>query len=175
MLVAVAASAQVYVGGQVGLWRNTDDNHTRFSIVPDVGYNISDKWAIGVGIGYSYNYTSGFKTNVLAVSPYARFTAAKLGPVSFMLDGGAAFTTLNVKGKDAGSDSFNAWQIGIEPAVKVYLSKRIDFIASIGFLGYRDYDDTGIEGFDYRNAYGEKGFGFSLSSNNLTFGMIYNF
>lgn len=28
LLATVAASAQVYVGGEVGLWRNTDDNHT---------------------------------------------------------------------------------------------------------------------------------------------------
>lgn len=50
MLVAIAASAQVYVGGQVGLWRNTDDNHSKFSIAPEVGYNLSDKWAVGIGI-----------------------------------------------------------------------------------------------------------------------------
>lgn len=179
MLVAIAASAQVYVGGQVGLWRNTDDNHSKFSIAPEVGYNLSDKWAIGIGIGYAYNYVDGFKTNAFAVSPYARFTAAKLGPVSFLLDGGFDFSTVKFKTKkmlgQEFDDSYNAWAIGIKPAVKVNLSKNIDFIASLGFLGYRDYDDTGVEGFDYSSVYGEKGFGFSFSGNDLSFGVIYNF
>lgn len=175
MLVAIVASAQVYVGGQVGFWRNADDNHTTFNIVPEVGYTLSDKWAIGIGLGYGYGYNDGFKTNVFGVSPYARYTVAKLGPVSFLLDGGFDFNTVSLKAKHGDSDSYNAWAVGVTPAVKVNLSKNIDFIASVGFLGYRDYDDTGVKGFDYSSVYGEKGFGFSLSGNDLKFGVIYNF
>lgn len=174
MLVAVVASAQVYVGGQVGLWRNTDANHTSFSIQPEVGYNLSDKWAIGIGVGYAYNYNDGLKVNAATVNPYARYTVAKAGPVSFLLDGGFGFSTAKAKMDGYSSDSYNAWEIGITPAVKVSLAKNVDFIASLGFLGYRDNDDA-AEGIDLSKVYGEKGFGFSFSSNDLKFGVIYNF
>lgn len=173
MFIAVTASAQVYVGGQVGLWRNTDANHTSFNIAPEVGYNLSDKWAVGTEIGYVYDYSNGLKTNGVGIAPYARYTAAKFGPVSLIFDGGFGFLTCKYKYDGHESDSYNAWKIGVTPGVKVSLAKNVDFIASLGFLGYRDNDD--IEGLDVSPAFGEKGFGFSFSSQDLQFGVIYNF
>ncbi len=178
MIISIAASAQVYVGGQVGLWRNTDANNTNLGIEPEVGYNINDKWAVGTGVGYVYDYYKGVKTNAFEFSPYARYTVAKFGPASFLLDGGIAFSTVKAKKGSFKSDSYNAWQIGVTPVLKVNLAKKFDFIASLGFLGYRDYDDINIPGEDpdlLSDVYGEKGFGFSLSSNDLKFGIIYNF
>ncbi len=184
LLATVAASAQVYVGGEVGFWRNTDDNHTTFTIAPQVGYNLSDKWAIGTEIGYNHDYSKGWSTNGFEIAPYARYTVAKAGPVSFILDGGFGFSTYKAKYNkdtklgdvDYESDSFNAWEVGITPGVKVSLAKNVDFIASLGFLGYRDNDDA-----DKDNAvvsshsFGEHGFGFHFNSNDLKFGVIYNF
>lgn len=177
LLATVAASAQVYVGGEVGLWRNTEDNHTSFTVAPQVGYNINDKWAVGLEFAYTHEYLNGLKANAAGVAPYARYTVAKAGPVSFLLDGGVGFATCKYKYDKHESDSYNAWQIGISPAVKVSLTKKVDFIASLGFLGYRDNDDS--SDFDGDKvaapAFGEKGFGFSFSSNDLKFGVVYNF
>ncbi len=187
LIVAVcslAASAQVYVGGQVGLWRNTDDNHTSFNLAPELGYKLSDQWDLGLSIGFAHNYYDGTKVNGFQVDPYVRYTVAKAGPVSFFLDGGFGFATAKAKRGDVESDSFNQWQIGIKPGVKVSLSKKVDFIASMGFLGYRDNDDvkvTGIGNLDnfvedaIPSVYGEKGFGFDFKTSNLKFGLIYNF
>lgn len=177
LLATVAASAQVYVGGEVGLWRNTDDNHTSFTVAPQVGYNLNDKWAIGLEFMYNHEYYDGVKANGAGVAPYARYTVAKAGPVSFMLDGGVGFATYKAKYKEYESDSYNAWQIGITPAIKVSLTKKVDFIASLGFLGYRDNDDMAdVDGEKVSApAFGEKGFGFSFSSNDLKFGVVYNF
>ena len=180
LVMTVAASAQGYVGGEVGFWRNTDDNHTTFTLVPQIGYNISDKWAIGTEIGYAHDYSDGWKTNAFEIAPYARYTVAKAGPVSFFLDGGFGFATAKAKydGKyvEHESDSFNAWQIGITPGVKVSLAKNVDFIASVGFLGYRDNDDIELENAaSYNSPFGEKGFGFHFNSNDLKFGVVYNF
>ncbi len=36
--MSLTASAQVYVGGEVGAWRNSDANTTTVSIQPEVGY-----------------------------------------------------------------------------------------------------------------------------------------
>lgn len=181
LIVAVcslAASAQAYVGGQVGLWRNTDANHTSFNLAPELGYKLSDQWDLGLSIGFAHDYEKGLKINGFEVDPYVRYTVAKAGPVSFFLDGGFGFATVKAKKGDWKSDSYNMWQIGIKPGVKVSLSKKVDFIASMGFLGYRDNDDvTGINDLDERipSIYGEKGFGFDFSTNDLKFGLIYNF
>lgn len=187
LIVAVcslAASAQVYVSGQVGLKRNTDANHTSFNLAPELGYKLSNQWELGLSIGFAHNYYDGTKVNGFEVDPYVRYTVAKAGPVSFFLDGGFGFATAKAKRGDWKSDSYNMWQIGIKPGVKVSLSKKVDFIASMGFLGYRDNDDvkvTGIDAIDdiFEDAspsvYGEKGFGFDFSTSNLKFGLIYNF
>ena len=187
LIVAVcslAASAQAYVGGQVGLWRNTDANHTSFNLAPELGYKLSNQWDLGLSIGFAHDYNKGLKLNGFEVDPYVRYTVAKAGPVSFFLDGGFGFATAKAKKGDRKSDSYNMWQIGIKPGVKVSLSKKVDFIASMGFLGYRDNDDvkvTGIDAIDdiFEDAspsvYGEKGFGFDFSTSNLKFGLIYTF
>lgn len=183
-ICSLAASAQVYVGGQVGLWRNTDANHTSFNLAPELGYKLSNQWELGLSIGFAHNYYDGTKVNGFEVDPYVRYTVAKAGPVSFFLDGGFGFATAKAKRGDWKSDSFNQWQIGIKPGVKVSLSKKVDFIASMGFLGYRDNDDVKVTGIGDLNdfvedaipsVYGEKGFGFDFKTSNLKFGLIYNF
>ena len=60
------------------------------------------------------------------------------------------------------------------PGVKVSLTKSVDFIAALGFLGYRDNDDPDFKGLG-GHPYGEKGFGFHFNTNDLKFGVIYNF
>lgn len=177
LLATVAASAQVYVGGEVGLWRNFEDNHTSFTIAPQIGYNINEKWAVGLDFAYAHEYYDGIKVDAAGVAPYARYTVAKAGPVSFLLDGGVGFLTYKYKVEDYDSDSYNSWQIGISPGIKVSLTKKVDFIASLGFLGYRDNDDDfQVDGEKVSApSFGEKGFGFSFSSNDLKFGVVYNF
>ena len=171
LVMTVAASAQVFVGGEVGFWRNTDDNHTTFNVAPQIGYNLNNEWALGIEIGYEHDYKKGWKTNGVGVAPFARYTAGKVGPVALIFDGGFGFNTYSVKYKDNDSDeSYNSWEIGIKPGVKVSLAKNVDFIASLGFFGYRDNDNNKIA-----RPYGEKGFGFDFSTNDLRFGVVYNF
>lgn len=168
-VVTLTASAQVYVGGEVGFWRNYSDNHTMFSINPEVGYNLDENWAIGTTIGYNYNYLEGAKINAFEVAPYARYTYAKFDAVSLFLDGGFGFQTYKVKpshGKS--SDAQNGWYVGIKPGVKVDLTSKLSFVAHVGFLGYMDSDDN-------QSAWGEDGFGVKLNGNNLQFGLYYNF
>lgn len=170
LLIAVAAiasltaSAQVYVGGEVGFWRNHSQNETKFSIAPEVGYNLSDNWAIGVNFAYKYEYNDGAKRNSVGVNPYARYTFAKFGPVNLFADGGFEFYTSKWKG----GDSENYWGIGVKPGVAVNLTEKLSFVSHIGFLGYRDSNDHATnKGFD--------GFGFDLDATNVTFGLFYNF
>lgn len=163
-LASLTASAQVYVGGEVGLWRNDDADVTTFTIAPEAGYQLSDKWAIGLQFGYAHASMDELDANAFTVNPYVRFNAVSFGPVTLFLDGGFGFGTYKVED----SDSQNSWQIGIQPGVKVALHKNIDFVAHAGFLGFRDNEDK-------VSAFGEDGFGFHLNSQDLSFGLLFNF
>ena len=163
-LMGVTASAQVYVGGSASFWRNMDDNQTSFTIAPEVGYNLTENWDLGIEFGYGYAYNSGLKLNALEVSPYARYTFAKFGAVSLFADITAGVQSYKIKG----ADSQTGWQAGVKPGVRVNLAKNVDFVAHCGFLGYRDADDQYC-------AYGTNGFGFNLDANNLVFGINYRF
>lgn len=169
-VMAISASAQVYLGGELGFWREWQDgaNKTQFSILPEVGYNLSDSWAIGTTIGYVHQYQKGDKVNAFEVAPYARWTFLKLDNVNLFLDGGFGFATYKEKYKDGGdSGSQNAWSVGIKPGVSVNLNDKLSFVAHVGFLGYRDADEAQI--------FGDNGFGFGVDGNSLTFGLYWNF
>ncbi len=170
-VLSLSASAQVYVGGEFNVWRNWNENTTNFTIRPEVGYNLSDKWAIGLRFGYDYlysnpgHYDGDHARNYVEIAPYARFTPWTIGPVGIFFDGGFGFATAKAKGAD---ESYNSWEVGIRPGVSVTLTKKLSFISHIGFFGYRDSDD-GVQ------AFGEDGFGLKLKGNDLTFGLQYNF
>lgn len=173
---AFSAQAQVYVGGELGFWRDYDANETSLKILPEVGYNLDEKWSVGTVIGYGYNYDNGFKTNAFVIAPYARYTFAKLGPVNLFLDGGFGFSTFKVKA-DGGksSDAQNAWEVGVKPGISVNLTEKLSFVSHIGFLGWRDADEVEFGGETYSGGFGSNGLGFDLSGNAITFGLYYNF
>ncbi len=156
-VMSITASAQVYVGGEVGLWHNNDAEETTFTIAPEIGYQLDSKWALGIGLDYS----DLGATESLSVNPYARYSAAKMGPVTFFLDGGVDLYSY----KPAVGDSQTAWAIGIKPGLKVAVCDKLDFVAHCGFLGYQDSEVVGKQ----------SGFGFNVSGKNLTFGLLYNF
>ena len=168
-VITITASAQAFIGGEVSLWRNANDgaNKTTFAILPEVGYSLSPKWAIGTVVGYQHVYNAGSKTNLWTVQPYARYTLTQFGPVSVFLDGGFGFATYKVTVGDVKGDAQNAWSVGIKPGLAVNLTKKLSFVTHVGFLGYRDADGSEV--------LGSEGFGFSLSGNDVSFGVYYNF
>lgn len=164
VISSLTAGAQVYLGGEVGLWRDWNNNETTFALQPEIGYQFSDKWAAGLQIGYAHHYNDGAKINAFNFPPYARYTVGKVGIVSFIVDGGFGFSSL----KEKNSDSATAWEIGLKPGVKVQLAPQLHFVAHLGFLGYRDNDHGAL-------AFGSQGLGFAFSSQDLKFGLLYEF
>ena len=104
MVASLAASAQVYVGGSLGFQSikpyDGAETSTTFSIMPEIGYNLDDNWAVGIQLGYtSSNADSDFeKTDftkaIINLNPYARYTFAKTGIASFFVDGGLPSTSI---------------------------------------------------------------------------------
>lgn len=163
---AISMNAQVYVGGTAGFWRNDKDDadETSFTIAPEIGYNLSEKWAIGAEFGYTYAKDPSVKENTAFIAPYARYTYCETGIVRLFLDGGVGFASTKFDDKRT-----NGYEIGIKPGVAIKLNDKFSLITKVGFLGYRD--DYYTPGFADENS----GFGFNLSGTDVRFGFQVNF
>lgn len=166
----MSVNAQVYVGGSLGInaWSSQknagDRSETTFSILPEVGYNLNDEWAVGTVIGYvsdKWTGVNGISESAFTFNPYARYTYLKAGKVSLFVDGGVDFTT-------ASKADWNELAIGLKPGLAVSLSDNISFVSHLGFIGYDVYNPDG----DDNNT---SKFGLDLNGNNLTFGLYFNF
>ncbi|MDH8702185.1 hypothetical protein M2138_001545 [Dysgonomonadaceae bacterium PH5-43] len=154
-LVSLTASAQFYAGGSLGFWNDDDADETAFFIAPEVGYNLNEKWSVGLELGYFNEDAVGVAT--FAASPYARYTYFNQDRLSLFVDGGFGFS---YKDQDNDETGFN---IGLQPGVAVSLTEKFSLVAKFGFLGYND---------KYLNA--KDGFGLNLT-NNISFGFYVNF
>lgn len=166
VMATITASAQegIYLGGGISLWRNNDVDKTSFSITPDVGYNLSEKWAVGVELAYTHKgYDEDYKvsTNAFALAPYARYSFYENKIVRLFLDMGFGFSTYKAKH----ADSVNGFEIGVKPGLAVKLNDNFSFITKVGFAGYRD---------DYYRGE-ENGFGVGLETENISIGIEYEF
>lgn len=185
-LVAVAslsANAQVYLGGQLGINAgkadNTTQSITKFQIAPEIGYNINEKWAIGLGIGFTtqnglFNDEQVFQmpisdkygksASVFTLAPYARWTFAKTGIASFFVDGGIDVNFWN-------NSRGNSFFIGLTPGVKLSASEKVDFVAEIAALGFA----WGSEKAYNAGVAPKSAFGFNVNNTAIKFGVYYNF
>ena len=156
--VTLSANAQFYVGGSTSLWLG--DESTNFSLAPEVGYVLNDRWAIGTEIGYVYEKLGTIKVHGFGLSPYARFTYLKLGKVGLFVDGGLDY----IVAKSEYTDAAHGVRLGLKPGVALSLTERLSLVAKFGFLGF-DHDYNGL---------GNSG-GFSFTGNDLSFGFYVSF
>ena len=171
-MMTMTANAQVYVGGSLGFASESydGDSETVWSIMPEIGYNLNEDWAVGVVVGYGEGKdktkvdgrTFTDKVKTFAVSPYVRYTAVKLDKVNVFVDGGFGYQ--NIKW---GEVKDNIWQFGLKPGVAINLNDKLSFVSHFGFLGYKNEK---LKGDDEST----KSFGFNLGSE-VSFGMYYNF
>ena len=186
MVAAVSANAQVWIGGEVGFNTSTntvkvngvstDETTNNFTIAPEIGYNLSDKWAVAVKVAFAHSGNNAqvaalvanwginnATTNAFAINPYARYTFVKFEKVNLFVDGGVGYT--HTKAGDAKNNQF---AIGLMPGVAVNLNEKLSFVAHVGFLGY---ENEKVKGDDKST----NTFGFDLNGNALSFGVYYNF
>ena len=165
LFVSVAVNAQVYVGGGIGFSNveNTADDSkaTTFVIKPEIGYKLDSKWDIGTTLNFEYAKEGAYKATSFAVEPYVRYNALKVGAVTFFADASAAVAALKVDG----GDSYSGWSVAIKPGVSVDVTKKLTFVAHAGGIGYFDTEDIN----------NRKGFEAELSTENLTFSLLWNF
>ena len=160
VLATLSVKAQVYMGGEISLWHNDDADATTLALSPVVGYNFNEKWAVGGNLMFLHQEKEDISSNGFALAPYARYSYYENKVVRLFIDGGLGFSTYKVED----SDNINGFEIGFRPGIAVKLNKHFSLLAKCGFLGYRD---------DYM--YGENGYGFSFTSEDLSFGFHYEF
>lgn len=166
-LCSLAANAQVWLGGAIGFNYVDQDNgneYSTFTISPQVGYDLNDKWGLGLEIETKIvSVNDGDNTTTFAISPFVRYTFAKTGIASFFVDGGFFVGTNNAEALGVKGDDQTMWGIGVRPGVKLTISNKVDFVASLGYLGYSDVENS-------RNT-----FGLNVNNNALSFGAVYKF
>ncbi|MBF1385118.1 outer membrane beta-barrel protein [Prevotella aurantiaca] len=178
--VAVAANAQVYVGGSLGVASSEilgGDDVTTYQVLPEIGYNINNNWAIGTVLGWGKGKPVSIEkgkpvsiesetNNYVTFQPYARFTFAHSKFVNAFIDGIVGYTHYNHA--HVGGSSYDQWTIGLKPGVAVNLSKKVSFVAHVGFAGWESLKAEKAEKDSHA-------LGVSLDGNNVTFGVYYNF
>ncbi|MBO4314622.1 MAG: porin family protein [Prevotella sp.] len=171
-VMTMAASAQVYVGGSVGIAsvkNGNADAETTYKFVPEIGYSFSDELALGVALGYQKGacdlINGGIGTDVdtelFSVNPYLRYTFLNTKYVNAFVDGGLGYGSA----KDLGT----LFQVGLKPGVAINFNDKFSFVAHFGFIGYNSFNPK-ADGIDTSNAVGV-----DLDGNNITFGLYYNF
>lgn len=167
VVMAVSASAQVYVGGNVGI-ANTKigdgDNKTTYKFVPEIGYQFDNDWAAGVAFGWSKGTPvtiedADAQTKTFEVNPYVRYTFVHAKAINVFMDGGVDYKHYNGVG--------DQYAIGLKPGVSVNVNK-FSFVAHVGFLGYKNFDPKG-------DGKSSNAWGLDLDGNNISFGVYYNF
>ncbi len=170
VFAAVSMNAQVYVGGSLAFesWSSQklagDKSETVFKLLPEIGYNLSDEWAIGTVIGYQsdkFHGVEGVSETAFSFEPYVRYTFANVGKLNFFVDGGLGFTSAT---KLDWSDLY----VGFKPGVAVNLADNVSFVTHLGFVGFEEYNPDG----DDNNV---TKFGLDFSGSNLTFGLYFSF
>lgn len=171
--VSLAASAQVYVGGSVGIASSKTDGSdavTTYQFLPELGYNINGDWAIGTTLGWGKGDPveyEGESRNYVKVAPYARYTFVRSKYVNAFVDGGFGYAHYN-HAHTRGA-SINEWEAGLRPGLAVNLSPKVSFVTHVGFVGWKS-SKADVSGAKANNVWGA-----SLNGNNITFGVYYNF
>lgn len=163
-----AAAQDWYAGGQLTFGRTTQETSglktTQVTVLPELGYNLTDNFAVGSVLGVSYRKTNGEEKTVFKVNPYARYSYFKNDKVSLFVDGGVDFGI----GRAQGSTAVE-YGIGLRPGISYNINKKLSLVAHVGFLGYQ----SGNRPAKHNGA--PENWGLDLNSNNLMFGLYYNF
>jgi len=172
LFASLNASAQWYIGGSVGFGSvkpSGGDSEAVFSILPELGYQLNDKWSVGAKVGYhkgdgiaaviNSTNTRVDLTEEFIIRPYARYSAFTWDPVTVFFDGGIRFASVVDQGTRFG--------LGVEPGVAVTLTDHITFVTHLGYVGFDTFSPKGGGGSSTR-------FGVDFS-NNCSFGVYYNF
>lgn len=183
VFMAMAANAQVWMGGSFGLSSTKENANANpvlnYSIAPEAGFSIAPRFDLAVGLKLAGNsYTNDdihgiatkYAETAVAIQPYVRYKAISCGKVGFFVDGGFEFgygvakikTTIGSHVETV-SENTNYFMIALMPGVSFAASDNITFAARIGSLGY------------YQEKDGRSEFGLNVNNAAFTLGLWWAF
>lgn len=165
-LSATAQDSKWYLGGQltVGGAKVEDVSATEITVLPEIGYNVSENVSIGVQLGVDWIKVEDDKQTTWQVNPYVRYNYFKSERVNLFVDGGVDLGF----GKVADETALQ-YGVGFRPGVEFCLNEKFSLVAHVGFLGYQGANDNA-------KAMGSpEKWGLDLSTNNLMFGFYFKF
>ncbi len=166
-LAAVAANAQVFVGGTMGVAtqkKSNIDRYTTFTFAPTVGYNFNEKVSAGIEFAYTYGDQGLVSTNEILLGPYVRynfFEPESVEGLKVFAEAGLYYNYLNVD-IDGESGDGNGVQIALRPGVSYMLGANWQVLAKMDL-------------FSFTHMSGSSSTGFGVNPTNVSFGVAYNF
>ncbi|MDN4754347.1 hypothetical protein QYZ87_07375 [Porphyromonadaceae bacterium W3.11] len=159
--------AEWFIGGVASIWHDNKEESTSLHLHPELGYFISDDWAVGVLLGYGLHKESeGRKVQEMRVAPFVRYYYLHREPFNLYLDGNVGFNTQRV-----GSEPWqNGFEVGIRPGACLDLTEGLCLCLRMGFLGYRDNFFSGEE-----PGISANGFGIHFTPEELMIGLELEF
>lgn len=178
-MVAMVSSAQIYVGGSLGLnstankhsYDGTTTSHSgrnTLTFAPEVGWIMDDTWSFGATL----NYTSITNKNKISetsnsssswsLNPYARYTFYTSGNLSCFADG--------VLGIGGPSDNTTKISVAVRPGIALNLTENISLVSTVNLLSY-----TSVIYSNNKQKKTDSNFNLSANTSNLAFSLYYTF
>ncbi len=160
--ITLAAKAQAYVGGTLGIaveHASADGEsatNSAFTVAPEVGYYFNKTWALGASVGVKYQNISDIGVTTVSVLPYVRGTFARAGVFDFFGELAMGYSHESAEGYGAGG-----FVAGIRPGFAAHFNDTFSLIGRTTLFSYSHYD-------------GVNGVGFAINSN-LELGVQFTF
>lgn len=203
MAFATMANAQLYVGGSLGINNNNSkeiDNgktelnpsSTSIGISPEVGFFLSDNFAVGAYINTNFTFNNNrdtatvVKTNTTSwgITPYARWYAIQSDKFGVFLEGQLFFMHQGGKTKAGGvtadAPKTNSFGLQIVPGLSYNLTDNLQLQMRLDVLG-ANFTHTTITSADGKNKEISNNCGLNFNSRNalrlanVQVGFIYKF
>ena len=173
-VAALSANAQTWVGGELGFTSshvNGAGTSKEFSIKPEVGFGLNEKFDVAIALGYTYssdklkNQLGGgkFSTNTFEVSPYVRYKFVKAGNFFAFVDGGLEYATTHYNGVSKNENEFGVY---VQPGIAYSVSNKVTLVSHLGEGLYYNHQWM-------KEVYHQNNVGFRLF-NGITFGAYVN-
>lgn len=184
-VAALSANAQVWIGGGIGFTSshtNGVGTEKEFTIKPEVGYSLSDKFDVALALNYTYASEKAhkklgggkFSANEFGISPYARYKFVKAGNFFAFVDGGIEYSTTHYKGYSTNDNMFGVY---VTPGIAYAVSNKVTLVSKLGKGLYYNHEWTKAGKYEGVVEYGSahaNNAGFTLF-NGIEFGAYYNF
>lgn len=166
LLCSLAASAQVFVGGTIGVSteKTTDSGRiTSFTLAPNFGYNVSDRFAMGLELDYNYLEQGSYSANSITIGPFARYNFVNSGNFSFFGEFGIGYTHY----KPSHTSGLNGVSLGVRPGISYKIGNNWQLFGKMNLFNYRYLENKYDDGISTT--------GFALNFTNIQLGIAYNF